>query len=109
MSESLKLGFKVGEYVEWVVSDDQTSGLKPGLVGRVIKASDNTMAAQVSALSGIELSSAWVLAEFENSARVVVRKATEVRRIRLQSCLPNSKSGPQGVPRKSPGSSDLLR
>ena len=35
-------------------------------VGQVIKASDNSLAAQLAVVGGIELSSAWVLVEFDN-------------------------------------------
>jgi len=86
VSESLKLGLKVGDYVEWVgPNTDSPSGhLKPGMLGRVIKASDNILSSQMAVLTGADVSSPWVLVEFENSVRVVVRKASELQRINVQ-------------------------
>jgi len=61
-----------------------TLALKLGMVGQVVKASDNVMAAQVSAATGLEFSAAWVLVDFGNGMRIVVRNASDLRRIKVQ-------------------------
>ena len=63
MTQSLKLGYKVGDYVE-LLSD--SGPVQRGAIGRVVKASDNTMASQVMAQTGLELKGAWVLVEFDS-------------------------------------------
>ncbi len=82
MNESLKLGFKVGDYVEW--RGDDSGQLQRGMIGRVVKASDNPMAAKVSVLKGEDLSAAWVVVEFDGAVQVAVRKASDLRRVMVQ-------------------------
>ena len=52
-------------------------------IGRVVKASDNPMAAQLAAQAGMELQAAWVLVEFDDSIQLET-KAAEVRRVKVQ-------------------------
>lgn len=82
MNESLKLGFKVGDYVEWI--GDDSGPLQRGMIGRVVKASDNPMAAQLATQTGMELSAAWVLVEFEGALQGAVRTVSELRRVGVQ-------------------------
>jgi len=58
MTQSLKLGYKVSDYVE-LLSD--TGPVQRGALGRVVKASDNTMASRLVAETNPELAGAWVL------------------------------------------------
>ncbi len=74
MTQSLKLGFKVGDYVEWI--SDADGPVQRGAIGCVVKASDNTMASRLTAETGLDLAAAWVLVEFDGM-QVVVRKASE--------------------------------
>ena len=82
MNESLKLGFKVGDYVEWI--GDDSGQLQRGMIGRVVKASDNRPAAKVSVLKGEYISAAWVMVKFPGAGQVAVRKASDLRRVKVQ-------------------------
>ncbi len=82
MNESLKLGFKVGDYVEWL--GDDSGRLHRGMMGQVVKASDNPLAAKVAVLWGEDISAAWVQVEFEGGVQVAVRKASDLRRVMVQ-------------------------
>ncbi len=82
MNESLKLGFKVGDYVEWRGND--SGQLQRGMIGRVVKASDNPMAAKVAVQWGEDISAAWVVVKFPGAGQVAVRKASDLRRVRVQ-------------------------
>ena len=80
MTQSLKLGYKVGDHVELL---SYTGPVQHGAIGRVVKASDNTMASQLTAETGLQLEAAWVLVDFDGG-QVVVRDASSLRRVRVQ-------------------------
>ena len=79
MNDSLKLGFKVGGHVEWIGSEFRS--LKRGMMGKVIKASDNRLAAQVGAETSMDFSAAWVLVDSGNAIQVIVRNRSDLRRV----------------------------
>ena len=82
MNESLKLDFKVDDYVEWI--GDDSGQLQRGMIGHVVKGSDNRLAAKVAVLWGEDISAAWVQVEFEGGVLVAVRKASDLRRVKVQ-------------------------
>ncbi len=82
MNESLKLGFKVGDYVEWI--GDNSGQLQRGMIGRVVKSVDSRLAAKVAVLKREHISAAWVQVEFDGAVQVAVRKASDLRRVMVQ-------------------------
>ena len=88
--ESLKL--KVGDWIIWKdeqisVKDDQgqrTCFVSPGMVGKVIKRSDNPLAQQLKK-EGVPINAGpWALVEFENGMKLMVREGIQFDKIREQ-------------------------
>lgn len=82
MSRSLKLDLQPGDYIVW--KDDKEPLLKEGMVGRVLKASDNSMAAELAVLIGVPSlpNAEWALVRFENGHEVLVNRYYRFEKIK---------------------------
>ena len=87
-----QLDLQVGDYIIWKderisVKDDQgqrTCIVSPGMVGKVVKRSDNPLAQQLRE-EGVPIQAGpWALVEFENGMKLMVRKGIQFEKMREQ-------------------------
>ena len=87
-----QLNLQIGDYIIWQdeqisVKDDQgqsTCIVSPGMVGKVIKRSDNPLAQKLRE-EGVPIQAGpWALVEFENGFRLMVREGIRFEKMREQ-------------------------
>ena len=90
-TKSTRLGLKVGDYVllheEDIELRDEDGSLlfevSNGMVGKVIKASDNIVAQEIRRETGLPLDSAWALVEFENGAHMMINPRSRFEKVKV--------------------------
>ena len=87
-----QLDLQIGDYIIWKaeqisIKDDQgqsTCIVSPGMVGKVIKRSDNPLAQKLKE-EGVPIEAGpWALVEFENGKKLMVRKGMGFEKMREQ-------------------------
>ena len=87
-----QLDLQVGEYIVWRDErisiknngDNQVNLVSSGMIGKVIKASDNPLAQQLKH-EGVPIDAGpWALVEFENGAKLMVRDGMDFQKVREQ-------------------------
>ncbi len=87
VSRSETLDLQPGDCIVWGGPDLDLppNRIIVGMVGKVLKASDNPLADRVRKELGISLAdAAWALVEFENGAKVVVSERDRFEKVREQ-------------------------
>ena len=87
-----QLDLQIGDYIIWKaeqisIKDDQgqsTCIVSPGMVGKVIKRSDNPLAQKLKE-EGVPIEAGpWALVEFENGMKLMVRMGMGFEKMREQ-------------------------
>jgi len=87
-----QLNLQVGDYIIWQdeqisikdAQDQRTCIVSPGMVGKVIKRSDNPLAQQLKE-EGVPINAGpWALVEFENGFKLMVREGIKFEKMREQ-------------------------
>ncbi|MDA2933137.1 hypothetical protein MYX82_02210 [Acidobacteria bacterium AH-259-D05] len=87
-----QLDLEVGDYIIWKDeeisfkddSGNQVHFVAPGMIGKVIKESDNPLAEQLRE-AGVRINAGpWALVEFENGAKLMVRDGMHFEKVREQ-------------------------
>ena len=87
-----QLDLQIGDYIIWKeeqisIKDDQgqsTCIVSPGMVGKVIKRSNNPLAQKLKE-EGVPIEAGpWALVEFENGMKLMVRKGMGFEKMREQ-------------------------